>query len=87
MPRKATVRLVRGQPVNGDMSAEVEPDLFGKLPGRGVHLCPDVACFEKAARQQSFSRAFRKPTTLSDSAGLAGRFLEASVGQVKALFR
>jgi ribosomal protein L7Ae-like RNA K-turn-binding protein len=60
------------------------PDLYGKLPGRGIHLCPDIACFDSAA-QQSLSRAFRAPTILGDPQTLAESFLQAAGERIKTL--
>jgi predicted RNA-binding protein YlxR (DUF448 family) len=35
------------------------------LPGRGVYTCPRLACFERAAAQNAFSRVLRR-TVLVD---------------------
>ena len=32
-----------------------------RLPGRGVYLCPDAACFARAAQSGGFARAARHP--------------------------
>lgn len=78
-PTGMTIRLVRGP------GGELLPDLYGKLPGRGVHLCPDFACFEKAAESNSFSRSLRAPTRIDDPAKLFEVVLESSLDQVRAI--
>jgi predicted RNA-binding protein YlxR (DUF448 family) len=61
------------------------PDLYGKLPGRGVHLCPDFNCFRQAVENNSFSRSFRAPTRVDDAAALFKVTLESSRDQVRAM--
>jgi predicted RNA-binding protein YlxR (DUF448 family) len=61
------------------------PDLYGKLPGRGVHLCPDFNCFRQAVENNSFSRSFRAPTRVDDAAALFEVTLESSRDQVRAM--
>jgi predicted RNA-binding protein YlxR (DUF448 family) len=74
-----TVRVVRGP------GGELLPDLYGKLPGRGAHLCPDFACFEKATEKNSFSRSLRAPTRIEDPAKLFEVVLESSRNQIRAI--
>ena len=78
-PTGMTVRLVCGP------GGELLPDLYGKLPGRGVHLCPDFTCFEKAAKNNSFSRSLRAPTRIDDPTKLFEVVLESSRDQVRAI--
>jgi len=33
------------------------PDQHGRLPGRGAHLHPDLACLDLAERRRAFPRA------------------------------
>jgi len=35
---------------------EVSIDLTGKAKGRGVYLCPDTQCFEKAQKRRAIGR-------------------------------
>ena len=63
----------------------VLPDLFGKLPGRGIHLCLDRACFRVASERQAFGRAFRAKVAQVDPESLADAFLAAGRRQVQAL--
>lgn len=79
LPRNASLRCVRGP------DGRVEPDLFGKLPGRGIHLCPDLACFRRAVRKQAFSHALRAPVQQVEPERLCGRFLESACNQVAAM--
>ncbi|MFA1559108.1 YlxR family protein [Actinomadura chokoriensis] len=46
----------------------IVPDPRGRLPGRGAHLHPDLACLELAERRRAFPRAFRLPGPLDVSA-------------------
>ena len=78
-PAGTTIRLVRGP------DGKLLPDLYGKLPGRGVHLCPDFACFQSAAENNSFSRSFRAPTRVDDVLALFEVALESSRDQVRAI--
>ncbi|WP_231336459.1 YlxR family protein [Actinomadura graeca] len=56
------------------------PDPRGRLPGRGAHVHPDLACFELAERRRAFPRAFRLPGPL-DSGVLRARLAEQAVQQ------
>jgi len=47
------IRLVRTS--NGD----VEIDTSGKKEGRGVYLCPDRSCWEKALKGKQLEHALR----------------------------
>ena len=76
---KSSLRLVRNQ------FGVCQPDLFGKLPGRGMHLCPDLKCFENASRRDSASRIFKAPTSFEQPRRLAEAFLESSKNQVKSM--
>ncbi|HEV8526493.1 MAG TPA: YlxR family protein [Actinomycetes bacterium] len=44
------------------------PDQHGRLPGRGAHLHPDLACLDLAERRRAFPRALRVPGPLDLSA-------------------
>lgn len=82
--RKDTLRLVRDRNKDGQATGNLLPDLYGKLPGRGVHLCPDLACFHRAA-QQALSRAFKAHVRIEDPAKLASIFLQAAYDRIKSL--
>ena len=43
----------------------VVPDPAHRLPGRGAHLHPVVACLDLAERRKAFPRALRVPPPLS----------------------
>jgi predicted RNA-binding protein YlxR (DUF448 family) len=79
LPSGATVRLVLGP------HGRLLPDLYSKLPGRGVHLCPDFACFKKAAENNSFSRSLRAPARIDDPRELFDTVLDSSRDQVRAI--
>lgn len=49
-----------------------------------MRLCPDLACFTAAHRQQAASRAFRRRTSFGDPRSLATEFLELSRKQALA---
>jgi len=63
----------------------VLPDLYDKLPGRGAHLCADVACFHKAMDRKALGRAFRSEVRFGDPDELAQAFTSAGRQQVKAM--
>ncbi|WP_255739415.1 YlxR family protein [Frankia sp. CiP3] len=56
--------LVRMVVVGG----ELVPDVHRRMPGRGAHLHPDLACLDLAERRRAFPRALRVPGPL----GLGG---------------
>jgi len=78
--RRVSLRLVR------DSAGKCQPDLFGKLTGRGMHLCPDLACFHKAAEQQAAKRVFRQASEFGQPQVLADAFLSASIKQIESIF-
>jgi predicted RNA-binding protein YlxR (DUF448 family) len=73
------VRLVLGP------DGKLLPDLYGRLPGRGIHLCPDFACFKKAAENNSLSRSLRTSARIEDVTRLFEIVLESSRDQVRAI--
>ncbi len=42
----------------------MHPDPMKKLPGRGMHLCPETTCIEKACSRPLASRSFGKQTRM-----------------------
>ncbi|WP_232425307.1 YlxR family protein [Pseudofrankia inefficax] len=46
------------------MDGELLPDVRRRLPGRGAHLHPDLACLDLAERRRAFPRALRVPGPL-----------------------
>ncbi|MFV0516567.1 MAG: RNase P modulator RnpM [Aminipila sp.] len=52
MESKTKGELIRIAGYEGNISI----DLTGKAKGRGVYLCPDVDCFEKAQKRKAISR-------------------------------
>lgn len=53
-------------------------DLLARLPGRGAYTCISRECLAAALKRNQFSRAFKRPVTVSDAsgfiAGVASRF-------------
>jgi predicted RNA-binding protein YlxR (DUF448 family) len=43
---------------------EVVPDIYGKLPGRGVWVTARKSSVEEAVQRRAFQRAFRKPVSV-----------------------
>lgn len=78
-PARSTIRLVRSP------EGQLLPDLYGKLPGRGAHLCPDINCFRQAVENNSFSRSFRAPTRIDDATALFALALKSTRDQVRAM--
>ena len=60
-------------------------DLFGRLPGRGAHVCPDVACLARAVDRNAFGRALRAPVKQADPIALAQNARTNGYEQVKAM--
>lgn len=50
-PKKELIRIVRTP--NG----EIQLDDKGKISGRGVYICPDKKCFDKAKKAKRFERS------------------------------
>ncbi|MGN6243615.1 MAG: YlxR family protein [Motilibacteraceae bacterium] len=69
--------LLRVVVVESEGVRAVEPDVRGRLPGRGASLHPDLRCLDLAERRRAFPRAFRLPGPLDSSA--VRRFLEEQV--------
>ncbi|HOX43426.1 MAG TPA: DUF448 domain-containing protein [Myxococcota bacterium] len=76
---KASVRLVR------DPQGGLLPDLSGKLPGRGAHLCPDLRCFELACERQAFQRSLDASAQPGELGPLVERLVEGGLAQTRAL--
>ncbi len=54
-PKEELVRF------SADKSGKVRVDPFYKNPGRGVYLCPKLACFRQAFKKRgAFNRALRR---------------------------
>lgn len=49
-PKKELVRIVAND-------GEVQVDITGKANGRGVYLCNNKECFEKAKKRKSLNRS------------------------------
>jgi predicted RNA-binding protein YlxR (DUF448 family) len=48
-PKRELIRIA-------DFDGEVRQDKTGKANGRGVYLCRDMACFDKARKKKAISR-------------------------------
>ncbi|MFN3538415.1 MAG: RNA-binding protein [Brevundimonas sp.] len=71
-PRAGLIRFVVGP------EGEVVPDVLGRLPGRGMHICADRAAIDRAAKKGLFARAARQPVKVPE--GLAD-LVEAQVAR------
>jgi hypothetical protein len=58
-PKEQLIRLVCSP------TAQVLPDVHGKLPGRGVYLCAQRSCVEQAFKRARLQEAFRREVTLA----------------------
>ncbi|MGI6731367.1 MAG: RNase P modulator RnpM [Anaerovoracaceae bacterium] len=56
-PKRELIRLVAG-----DEGVKIDPT--GKSNGRGVYLCPDKNCFEKAIKRKAIGRSLE--TSISE---------------------
>jgi len=52
-PKRDLIRVVR------DPQGTVALDLTGKRSGRGVYVCPDEACLEKAGKGRQLERSLQ----------------------------
>ncbi len=50
-PKKELIRIVRNK------EGEISIDLTGKANGRGVYICNNVGCLEKAKKTKRINRA------------------------------
>lgn len=50
-PKKELIRIVRTS------EGEILLDGKGKISGRGVYICPDKKCFDKARKAKRFERS------------------------------
>lgn len=50
-PKKELLRIVRSP------EGTVSLDLHGKMPGRGVYVCKNAACFKKACKGNRLAHA------------------------------
>ncbi len=53
--KKCLVRVVRSP------EGEINIDFTGKKNGRGVYLCPNRECIEKAKKEKRLEKALEKP--------------------------
>ncbi len=56
-PKKELIRIV-AMP-----TGEMEVDRTGKKNGRGVYICDDPACFEKAYKNHGLERSLKRPVS------------------------
>ncbi len=61
---------------------ELRPDLYAKLPGRGVHLCPNRNCLEKALKTNSLARTLQFPVRNVDAHQIWNSFIQACRDQI-----
>jgi len=50
-PKKELIRIVKNK------QNEVTIDKTGKKPGRGVYICPDIECLNKARKSKRLERS------------------------------
>ncbi|GAA6194765.1 RNA-binding protein [Pseudophaeobacter sp.] len=60
-PKQGLIRFVMGP------ESQVVPDVFGKLPGRGVYVTASREALDLAVKKKLFARGFKAPVTLPDS--------------------
>lgn len=63
-PKREMVRVVRTP------EGSVVADLTGKRAGRGVYICPQPACWQRALRAGSLARALKSEIAEADLAEL-----------------
>ena len=57
--KRGMIRVVRIS------EGEVQIDAFGKVRGRGANLCPNIECFDTAAKTKRFKSALNLEQALS----------------------
>lgn len=55
-PKKELIRIA-------GFEGEITLDLTGKAKGRGVYLCPDTECLEKAKKKRALGRSLKMDIT------------------------
>ncbi len=64
---------------------KVLPDLYGRLPGRGAHVCPDIKCLEMAVSRNAFSRAFKCRVQAPDPVELCQAFSKSGIERIRSM--
>ena len=59
-PKQGLIRFVMGP------ESQVVPDVFGKLPGRGVYVTASREALDLAVKKKLFARGFKAPVTLPE---------------------
>ncbi|CUH86498.1 ribosomal protein L7Ae family protein [Phaeobacter sp. CECT 5382] len=59
-PKQGLIRFVMGP------ESQVVPDVFGKLPGRGVYVTASRDALEQAVKKKLFARGFKAPVTVPE---------------------
>lgn len=59
-PKQGLLRFVMGP------DSQVVPDVFGKLPGRGVYVTASRDALDLAVKKKLFARGFKAPVVLPD---------------------
>lgn len=54
-PKRSLIRIVRKP------SGEIEEDSTGRAPGRGVYICRNRDCVQKAQKRNLLSRSLKSP--------------------------
>ncbi len=58
-PKGEMLRIVR------NLNGEVMLDITGNADGRGVYVCPNIICFEKAVKKSGLTRSLKTNTLLT----------------------
>jgi predicted RNA-binding protein YlxR (DUF448 family) len=53
-----------------DSRGHVVPDPLGRVPGRGMYLCPVRGCIEKACERKAWARGLRRRVAAPEPASL-----------------
>lgn len=76
-PKKELWRVVRTP------EGEILVDDKGKLSGRGVYICPQASCLEKAKKAKRFERSLETAIPETVYAALAARFESLSAKETE----
>lgn len=74
-PKRELIRVVRTP------EGEVLLDGTGKKSGRGVYVCQDAACLQKAVKSRALERALETPVSPEVHAQLEARLADVTIDE------
>ena len=68
-----------------DQESKLLVDRYQKAPGRGVHLCYESACLERAIKTKGFERGLKNSALRIDKEALRASIVEAIEARIESL--